>query len=161
MKLEGKSIVVRDLTPQDEPALVRVVAEMQATDARADLAEVLADAADGRRAQCYAIALKATDEVLGVVSVDEHPDLNETELRYYLCGAFKGCGYTKEAVTLLSDHCLAQDNLPYLVFVAGEGDASAGRVAEKCGFTLYEKRVTVGHRLTGIAGDVYYYYRKY
>lgn len=42
-----------------------------------------------------------------------------------------------------------------------ENNASAARLAEKCGFTLSERRITVSHRLLGMTGDTYLYFRKY
>ena len=44
---------------------------------------------------------------------------------------------------------------------AADGDGPAFRVAEKCGFLLYERRVRVGRRLTGMPGEAYAYFRKY
>ena len=108
-----------------------------------------------------AIALRGTDEIVGLVGVGEHPDLFETELVYGLLDACRGRGYTKEAVTLASDAFLRCEGLPYLILTAADGDGPAFRVAEKCGFLLYERRVRVGRRLTGMPGEAYAYFRKY
>ena len=53
------------------------------------------------------------------------------------------------------------EGLPYLILTAADGDGPAFRVAEKCGFLLYERRVRVGRRLTGMPGEAYAYFRKY
>ena len=100
-------------------------------------------------------------EIVGLVGVGEHPDLFETELVYGLLDACRGRGYTKEAVTLASDAFLRCEGLPYLILTAADGDGPAFRVAEKCGFLLYERRVRVGRRLTGMPGEAYAYFRKY
>ena len=99
--------------------------------------------------------------IVGLVGVGEHPDLFETELVYGLLDACRGRGYTKEAVTLASDAFLRCEGLPYLILTAADGDGPAFRVAEKCGFLLYERRVRVGRRLTGMPGEAYAYFRKY
>ena len=78
-----------------------------------------------------------------------------------LLDACRGRGYTKEAVTLASDAFLRCEGLPYLILTAADGDGPAFRVAEKCGFLLYERRVRVGRRLTGMPGEAYAYFRKY
>lgn len=35
------------------------------------------------------------------------------------------------------------------------------RLAKKCGFTLFEKRLPLGHKQSNIVSDSYYYYRLY
>ena len=98
---------------------------------------------------------------LGAIALNEHPDLHEKQIVYFLSEAYKGCGYTKEAVKALSDEALKCKDIPYVIIVADDGNASQQRVAEKTGFGLYEKRVSVAERLSGVTGDVYLYFRKY
>ena len=109
----------------------------------------------------YAIARKDNDELIGAIGVQLHPDLNEKALIYCTSDACKGMGFTKEAVTLFTDWALRNADTPYLVLAVDENNASAARLAEKCGFTLSERRVTVSHRLLGMTGDTYLYFRKY
>ena len=99
--------------------------------------------------------------VLGAIKLTEHPELHEKQIVYFLSDAFKGCGYTKEAVKALSDEALKCKDIPYVIIVADEGNASQQRVAEKTGFGLYEKRVSVAEHLTGVTTEVYLYFRKY
>ena len=107
------------------------------------------------------IVLKEQGTVLGAIALNEHPDLHEKQIVYFLSEAYKGCGYTKEAVKALSDEALKCKDIPYVIIVADDGNASQQRVAEKTGFGLYEKRVSVAERLSGVTGDVYLYFRKY
>jgi ribosomal-protein-alanine N-acetyltransferase len=171
MILEGKSVLLRPLERRDEENLLRIAREPAIAKYMPDWSEgkerpedydaLLAAEDDEGAARIFAVTLPGKDELIGMVRVGENPDLNEAELTYFMSEAYKGCGYTKEAVSLLSDWCLRRPDLPYLILLADESNASACRLAEKCGFALYEKRVTVGHRLPGMLGDVYYYYRKY
>ncbi|MGI5884807.1 MAG: GNAT family N-acetyltransferase [Candidatus Spyradocola sp.] len=175
-RLEGESIVVRDLAPQDaagfaalcaDPALQRVLTEWEEPvpgDALPTLEDLIAQAqaaADWRAPRRLAIARWDTDEIIGLLGVGEHPDLFEIELVYGLLDACRGRGFTKEAVTLLSDACLRCEGVPYLILTAPDGDGPAFRVAEKCGFHLYERRARVGRRLTNMPGEAYAYFRKY
>lgn len=151
MNLEGKNIVIREAEAQDLEAL-RVIAQEPSVRryfGEEDLAGM------------QVIALKDKGTVLGGIALREQPDLHEQQIVYFLSDAFKGCGYTKEAVSLLSDEALKRKDIPYLIIVADDGNASAQRVAEKCGFGLYERRVSVAGRLTGLTGDAYLYFRKY
>ena len=100
-------------------------------------------------------------DFIGAIGVQLHPDLNEKALIYCTSDACKGMGFTKEAVTLFTDWALRNADTPYLVLAVDENNASAARLAEKCGFTLSERRITVSHRLLGMTGDTYLYFRKY
>lgn len=151
MNLEAKSIIIRDQIEGDLDAL-KVIAQEPSVKkyfTEDDLADM------------QVIVLKDKGTVLGAIKLTEHPDLHEKQIVYFLSEAFKGCGYTKEAVKCLSDEALKCKDIPYVIIVADEGNASAQRVAEKTGFGLYEKRVSVAERLTGVTGDVYLYFRKY
>ena len=151
MNLEAKSIIIRDQIEGDLEAL-KVIAEEPAVKkyfAEADLADM------------QVIVLKEQGTVLGAIALNEHPDLHEKQIVYFLSEAYKGCGYTKEAVKALSDEALKCKDIPYVIIVADDGNASQQRVAEKTGFGLYEKRVSVAERLSGVTGDVYLYFRKY
>ena len=151
MNLEAKSIIIRDQIEGDLEAL-KVIAEEPAVKkyfTEADLADM------------QVIGLKEQGTVLGAIALNEHPDLHEKQIVYFLSEAYKGCGYTKEAVKALSDEALKCKDIPYVIIVADDGNASQQRVAEKTGFGLYEKRVSVAERLSGVTGDVYLYFRKY
>lgn len=170
MRIEGKHIVIRSLERKDAPNLLCVAHEPSSAKLLPDWSEDrktaedyfdLIDSQQLRSGVYYAIVLPAKDELMGMVGLRENAELNEIELVYFLSDAYKGCGYTKEAVALLSDWCIKHHDLPYLVYVADESNASAGRLVEKCGFALYEQRVTVSHRMPGMHGDHYYYFRKY
>ncbi len=151
MILEGKNIIIRAIEEKDLEAL-HLIAQEPSVKKYFD---------EDAIKEMNVIALKADGKVLGAIALNEHPDLHEKQIVYFLSDAFKGCGYTKEAVTLLSDEALKCKDIPYVVIVADDGNASAQRVAEKCGFGLYEKRVSVAEKLTGLTTDVYLYFRKY
>ena len=165
MTLEGKNITLRPLNAQDaetllsichEPGIARYNSYWAEGQTAADYEKLIAETPNA-----YAIELTSKNLLMGVVGYAEHPDLNETAIYFFLADAYKGCGYTKEAVTMLSDWCLSEGGFKVLVAIAPESHQSEGRLAEKCGFTLYEKRVTIGYRLSGLNEDVYYYYRKF
>ena len=151
MNLEAKNIIIRDQVEGDLDAL-KVIAQEPSVKkyfTEDDLADM------------KTIVLKDKGTVLGAIALNEHPELHEKQIVYFLSDAFKGCGYTKEAVKALSDEALKDKDTFYVIIVADDGNASAQRVAEKTGFSLYEKRVSVAERLSGTTGDVYLYFRKY
>jgi len=165
MILEGKTIDLRPLEVKDaeallafckEPGIVRYNPFWADRDTVEDYAKLIGETKDA-----YAIVLKWQDKPIGVVGYEPNVDLNETALYFFLSDAYKGMGYTKEAVALLSDWCLKETDNKYLILVVPASHASEGRMAEKCGFMLYEKRTTIGHNLAGLSEDTYYYYRKF
>ena len=106
-RIEGESIVLRDLMPSDaagyaslcaDPALRRVLTEWEdplegeSLPALEDLIAQAQAASDWRAPRRLAIALRGTDEIVGLVGVGEHPDLFETELVYGLLDACRGRG---------------------------------------------------------------------
>ena len=165
MILEGKTIDLRPLEIRDaeallsfckEPGIARYNPFWAEGETKEDYAQLIESTRDA-----YAIVRKGEDTPIGVVGFEINVDLNETALYFFLSDACKGMGYTKEAVTLLSDWCLKETDNKYLILVVPASHASEGRMAEKCGFMLYEKRVTIGHTLAGLTEDTYYYYRKF
>ena len=108
MNLEGKNIVIREAEAQDAEALKAIAQEPSVSKyfGEEDLAGM------------QVIALKDKGTVLGAIALREHPDLHEQQVVYFLSDAYKGCGYTKEAVTLLSDEALKCREIPYVIIVA-------------------------------------------
>ena len=69
--------------------------------------------------------------------------LNEVEVAYFMSEKYQHRGYTKKAVTI---DCT---NTP------------SCKLADNCGFELFEKRTSIGHIQPNMGSDSYYYYRIY
>lgn len=61
----------------------------------------------------------------------------------------------------LFDWCMSVCDLPYLILTIDCANTASCRVAEKAGFTCFEKRMPIGHRQPNMVSDSYFYYRKY
>ena len=82
-------------------------------------------------------------------------------LGYKLDQDFLNRGYMTEAVRAAVDYAFGPLALHRVEANIMPHNQASLRVAEKCGFLLYERRVRVGRRLTGMPGEAYAYFRKY
>lgn len=78
----------------------------------------------------YAVALKDTDVMIGMVGMGLEDTVNEVEV-------------------------------PYLILTIDCANVPSLKLAEKCGFTLFEKRTPIGHKQPNMESDSYYYLRRY
>ena len=116
------------------------------------------DISVGRR---YAIALPDTDEMIGMVGMGLDETLNEVEAAYFMSEKYRRKGYTKEAINALVEWCLKVSDIKYLILTIDCANIPSNKLAEKCGFELFEKRTPIGHKQPNMESDSYFYYRKY
>ena len=109
----------------------------------------------------YAVVLKDTDELIGMVGMGLEDTLNEVEMAYFMSEKHQRKGYTVKAVKALAEYCFQHSEIPYLILTIDSANTASCRLADKCGFELFEKRIPVGHRQPNMESDSYYYYRKY
>ncbi|HBL83768.1 MAG: hypothetical protein A2Y17_08495 [Clostridiales bacterium GWF2_38_85] len=127
----------------------------------------------------YAIALKETNTVIGVITVSIPSYLNEVQIGWMLCGEYTGKGYASEAGAAASDFLLDTYSLYYMIVLMDVDNPASFRTAQKSGFRLSEKRVGYYYFYSKFnvenfnevskyfqtnqakVGSCYYYFRKY
>lgn len=177
MRIELNDIVIRDFERKDAPALFAIVREEGIRRFMHDWSENSAcpedfygfidwhrahrDSRDVYENKRYAVALKETDELIGMVGMGLEDTVNEVEVAYFMSERFQRRGYTQAAVKALVNWCFSVSELPYLILTIDCANTPSCRLAEKCGFTLFEKRTPIGHVQPNMVSDSYYYYRIY
>lgn len=87
--------------------------------------------------------------------------VNEVEMAYFMCERYQRRGYARQAVEALAGWCFSASDLPYLILTVDCANLPSCKLAEKCGFELFEKRMPIGHAQPNMESDSYYYYRLY
>lgn len=168
MKLEGNGVVIRDLTAEDAAALCRIAHE-------APIEKFVPQLSDGLNApedylpliekqdgSLYAIARKDNDELIGTIgrAAPSGSERKGIDLLYLRMRARAWVLPRKLSRSLPIGHCAMPIRL-ILCWPWMKTMLPLPAWPEKCGFTLSERRVTVSHRLLGMTGDTYLYFRKY
>jgi RimJ/RimL family protein N-acetyltransferase len=177
MKIVIDDIVIRDLERKDAENLFRIVREKNILRFMPDWAEnknkpqdyygfidwcqTQKNSADIYENKRYAVALKDNDEIIGMVGMGLENTVNEVEVAYFMSESYQRHGYTLKAVTALSDWCFKVSDIKYLILTIDCANEPSCRLAEKCGFELFEKRTPIGHKQPNMESDSYFYYRKY
>lgn len=177
MRIDLGEICIRDFERKDAVRLHKIVREKEVVRFMKDWSENantpddlygfidwmgtkedLTDVYDNKR---YAIALKDSDELIGMVGMGLEDTVNEVEVAYFMSEQYQRRGYTVKAVTALVNGCFAVSDIPYLILTIDCANTPSCRLAEKCGFELFEKRTPIGHVQPNMESDSYYYYRFY
>ncbi|WP_294188276.1 GNAT family N-acetyltransferase [uncultured Clostridium sp.] len=109
----------------------------------------------------YAVALRDSNKLIGMVGMGIEETLNEVEVAYFIDEKYKGHGYATEAVKKIVDWCFKVSDIPYLIATIDCANKSSCRVLDKSGFELFEKRTPISHKQPNMESDSYYYYRIY
>lgn len=177
MRIELGDILIRDFERKDAQALYQIVREPGIVRFMRDWREntpspeslygffdwlqTQKDSTDVYENKRYAVALCETDELVGMVGMGLEDTVNEVELAYFISEKHQHKGYAKRAIAALADWCFAVSDLPYLILTIDCANTPSCRLAEKCGFALFEKRTPIGHKQPNMESDSYYYYRMY
>lgn len=177
MRVELNEIVIRDFERKDAPKLFSIVREPGILRFMHDWSEnssvpedfygfidwhqTRKESRDVYENKRYAIALKETDELIGMVGMGFEDTLHEVEVAYFMSEQYQRRGYTSAAVKALVEWCFSVSELPYMILSIDCANTPSCRLAEKCGFTLFEKRTPIGHVQPNMESDSYYYYRIY
>jgi RimJ/RimL family protein N-acetyltransferase len=177
MYIETRNIIIRAFTKEDAERLYNVVREAaiyrfmpdwadgftapQDYDKLIEWFQKQQDSTDISIGRRYAIALPDTGEMIGMVGVGLEETLNEVELAYFMSEKHRNKGYTKEAIDALTDWCFKVSGIAYLILTIDCANTPSNKLAEKCGFELFEKRTPIGHKQPNMESDSYFYYRKY
>ncbi len=109
----------------------------------------------------YAIVLPNTDEMIGMVGMGLEYTINEVEVAYFMSEKYQMNGYTKEAINALVDWCFSVSDLKYLILTIDCANIPSCNLAEECGFELFEKRTSIGHKQPNMESDCYFCFRRY
>ncbi|MFA9379388.1 MAG: GNAT family N-acetyltransferase [Lachnotalea sp.] len=177
MRIELNDIIIRDFERKDAEILHRIVREKEIRRFMKDWFEnapkpenfygfidwlqTQKESTDIYENKRYAIILKETDQLIGMVGMGLEDTLNEVEVAYFMTKRYQRKGYTKRAVNAFVDWCFQVSDIPYLILTINCANIPSCRLAEKCGFELFEKRTPVGHIQPNMKSDSYYYYRIY
>ncbi len=177
MNIILNEIVIRDFQRKDAEKLHSIVRESEIIRFMKDWSEIAStpedfyefidwlqtkkDATDIYEKKRYAIALSETDELIGMVGMGLEDTVNEVEVAYFMCEQHQRRGYTRQAVNAITDWCFGVSEIPYLILTIDCANTHSCKLAEKCGFVLFEKRTPIGHIQPNMESDSYYYYRLY
>ncbi|MFA9466230.1 MAG: GNAT family N-acetyltransferase [Velocimicrobium sp.] len=175
MKIELNDILIRDFERKDVVFLYKIVREKETLRFMKDWAENASNPENfygyidwlQTKKECidiyenkrYAIALRKTDELIGMVGMGIEDTINEVEVAYFMSEQYQRRGYTKQAVDAFVDWCFHISDIPYLILTIDCANIPSCRLAAKCGFELFEKRTPIGHLQPNMESDSYYYYR--
>lgn len=177
MRLGIGDIVIRCFEHKDAENIYRIVREKSIVRFMSDWSEnastaeeyydyidyqkTVEDSTDISINRRYAVALKDSDEMIGMVGVGLEDTVNEVEIAYFMSEEYQRRGYTEMAVKALLKWCFDVSDIKYLILTIDCANIASNKLAEKCGFELFEKRTPIGHVQNNIESDSYYYYRYY
>lgn len=177
MLLETRRLRVRDLDFKDKENLFKIVWQKDVVRFMKDWSEdnpnlesfhnyinwhqQQKDSKDVYQNKRYAVVLKETDELIGMVGMGIEDTLNEVEMAYFTDEDYQGKGYATEALEALFEWCMGISKIPYMILTIDCTNTASCKVASKAGFELFEKRTPIGHEQPNMESDSYYYYRKY
>lgn len=177
MRIETDKIVIRAFERKDAENLYRIVRQHDILRFMPDWSEgkdspqsyfnyidwqqAKRDSIDVYENKRYVITLKDTDEMIGMVGMGLEDTLNEVEIAYFMSEENQGKGYTLEVVNKLVEWCFKVSNIKYLILTIDCANIASCKLAEKCGFELFERRTPIGHKQPNMESDSYFYYRKY
>lgn len=201
MYVETERLILRDLTEQDAEAIIEIKYDKQVMkyhptfierEATIDFVKIvitffqsvkdkglIIDDQHPERGHLYAICLKDTAEVIGVITVHPLEYLYEVQMGWFLKSQFTGMGYASEAGKAASDYLLDALSLDYISVCMDVDNPASFRTAQKSGFRLFEKRVPYDYHYSDCnvedydevgkhfakkqseTGSCYYYFRKF
>lgn len=177
MRIETNHLMIRDFERKDAENLFRIVREKnilrfmpdwsknndspQSYYGYIDWHQSKKNSTDIYENKRYVIALANTDEMIGMVGMGLEDTLNEVEVAYFMSEKHQRKGYTKEAIEALVNWCFSMSDIKHLILSIDCANIPSCKLAETCGFELFEKRTPIGHKQPNMESDSYFYYRKY
>ena len=177
MNIVLDGIVIRDFQRKDAEPLHKIVRESEIIRFMKDWSEnaptpedfygyidwlqTKKDSTDVYENKRYAIALSKTNELIGMVGMGLEDTVNEVEVAYFMCKKYQRRGYVKQSVNAITDWIFNVSDIPYLILTIDCANIPSCKLADKCGFELFEKRTPIGHVQPNMESDSYYYYRLY
>lgn len=177
MHIETERLIIRDFEQEDKPRLFRIVRQENVVRYMRDWSENKPDpeaftgyiewhqtqknSMDVYTNKRYAVALKESGQLIGMVGMGLEETLNEVEMAYFIDEDYQRNGYATEALNALFDWCISVSDLKYLILTIDCANTASCRVAEKAGFELFEKRTPISHKQPNMVSESYFYYRRY
>jgi RimJ/RimL family protein N-acetyltransferase len=177
MYIKTENIIIRDFERRDAENLFRIAREKNILRFMPDWAQwkstpqdyydyidymqAQKNSADVYKNKRFVISLPNADEMIGMVGAGIEQTLNEVEIAYFMSEEYQRRGYAREAVNALAEWCFKVSDVPYLILTIDCANIPSNKLAEKCGFELFEKRTPIGHAQPNMESESYYYYRKY
>ncbi|MFO1437126.1 MAG: GNAT family N-acetyltransferase [Verrucomicrobiaceae bacterium] len=148
--IETQRLLLREMTPDDAPALLKVFGDAEAMrhyPAAFDEARMQAWVTWNRRSYetsghgLWAMILRSTGEVIGDCGLvsQEVDGVSEIEVGYHVRRDLWGQGLATEAALACIDHGFTQFGFRWFVSLIHPQNASSRRVAEKIGMTLWRE----------------------
>lgn len=177
MRIELNDILIRDFERKDAILLHAIVREIEIARFMKDWSEnaqkpedfygfidwlqTKKDSTDVYENKRYAIALRETDELIGMVGMGLEDTVSEIEVAYFICEKYQRHGYAKQSLNAITNWIFHVSDVPYLILTIDCANTPSCKLAEECGFELFEKRTPIGHVQPNMVSDSYYYYRLY
>lgn len=161
MYIETKRLILRDLIEQDAEALFEIKNDeqvmkhpfFQGDETIAFIKIMLAffqsvkgkgliiDDQHPERGYLFAICLKDSGNVIGVITVHPSKYSNEVHMGWYIKSQYTRMGYASEAGAAASDYLLEALSLEYITAGVAIDNPASFRTAQKSGFRLFEEQV--------------------
>ena len=93
------------------------------------------------RGGLFAVCLKDSTDVIGVITLNRHTHANEWHMGWYFLSQYTGMGYASEASAAASDFFLESLSLDYISAGMRDDNPASFRTAQQSGFKLIEKRI--------------------
>ncbi|OVE64373.1 GNAT family N-acetyltransferase [Clostridium diolis] len=177
MLIETERLIIRDFQHEDKENLMKIIWQKDVIRFMKDWSEnstvkgrllgyidwlqAQKDSKDIYENKRYAVTLKETDDLIGMVGMGLEDTLNEVEMAYFIDEKHVGNGYATEALRALYEWCIRVSDIPYMILTIDCKNIASCKVAEKAQFELFEKRTPIGHKQSNMESDSYFYYRKY
>jgi len=146
--LEGKSVVLRVPRPEDrgditeninDPEIFRwtlMIPDPYTPEHAGDFLDHVKKSREEGSGYVFGIVLKGTDEIVGMVSVEDIDRRNRTgKVGYWLSGKHRGRGMAREALQLLSEYAFDVQGLHRISACIFEGNERSERLLIACGFS--------------------------
>ncbi|MBW6411171.1 GNAT family N-acetyltransferase [Clostridium weizhouense] len=177
MFIETKRLIIRDFKQEDEECLMKIIWQKNVIRFMKDWSENSTvpgrlsgyikwlesqkESKDIYENKRYAVELKETNKLIGMVGMGLEDTINEVEMAYFIDEYYSGNGYATEALKALFEWCINVSDIPYMILTIDCANVASCKVAEKSGFELFEKRTPISHKQPNMESDSYFYYRKY
>jgi ribosomal-protein-alanine N-acetyltransferase len=161
MYIETKRLILRGLVEQDAETLFEIKNDEQIMkypffkgDETVDFIKIMIaffqsveskgliiDDQDPERGHLFAICLKDSGDVIGVITVHPRELFSEVQMGWYIKSQYTKNGYASEASASASDYLLDALSLDYICACMHIGNIASFRTAQKSGFKIIEKRI--------------------
>ena len=104
----------------------------------------------------YAVCLKESGELIGVIEIYDCSDFEETQISWHFSSKHTGKGYASEASIAITEYLFNKLDIDCICATMDINNIASYRTAEKSGF----KRVGKFEYWRAQSGEVYYYKRQ-